>query len=148
MFRVFKEGKFFNSNCPAKSIKLLAPIWMDISFSQLVMINERWISPFFEFARFSIDTLENESFITVIVVRFFNPSILKRFTKLKHFSPIVRVVSCLNLHKFSSVISLQQLLPTTSSCTVVFNCSNSFEEWIVTFRVLENIIQCVLNENK
>ena len=76
-------GRFFNSNSPAKSLKLYSPIWMDSNDSQFNMWNDFDLS------------FPNQLFLWVNdllpILRLFNrfnPSILNACTDLKLLSPI------------------------------------------------------------
>ena len=75
-------GRFFNSNLPAKSLKLLGPIWIDFNDSQFNTWNDFDLS----FPNQSIFFV-NELFPILIVFNRFNPSIWNVCTKPKQLLP-------------------------------------------------------------
>ena len=82
-------GRFFNSNSPAKTVKLYSPIWMDSNDSQFNMWNDfDVLLALFESHLSVLFNWVNELFPILIVFNRFNPSILNVFTDPKQSSPI------------------------------------------------------------
>ena len=87
-------GRFFNSNFPAKSLKLYLPISMNFNDSQFNMWND-FDESFPQLFFFWV----NELFPILIVFNRFNPSIWNVCTDLKHPLPICSISNELRLYR-------------------------------------------------